>query len=256
IGQPAIVHAAVLNPVNIQTFPVDKQIRLDIRVQDETGAMYDVEVQTEQHREFVNRMLYYWAESYSSQLQRHDGYSALQPVRSIIITEFPIFPKLKDLHTVFELRSRENPAVTMSGHLQIHFLRLGNMLKNQRRGLNQLCPGLQCWMNFLALGARLEENEMKRLLKESPHVQKAYEEYKMFSATPGMREMARERKRFIRDWRLSLAEARVEGEEIGEARGKVEGKIETARSALRKGIAVADIIDITGLSREAIEELQ
>ncbi|MDR3182614.1 MAG: Rpn family recombination-promoting nuclease/putative transposase, partial [Planctomycetaceae bacterium] len=39
IGQPAIVHAAVLNPVNIQTFPVDKQIRLDIRVQDETGAM-------------------------------------------------------------------------------------------------------------------------------------------------------------------------------------------------------------------------
>ncbi|MDR3233356.1 MAG: hypothetical protein LBT46_06810 [Planctomycetaceae bacterium] len=88
------------------------------------------------------------------------------------------------------------------------------------------------------------ENEMKRLLKESPHVQKAYEKYKMFSATPGMREMARERKRFIRDWRLPIAEARVEGEEIG--------KIETARNTLHKGIAVADI---TGLSREEIEKL-
>ena len=105
IGEPAVVSAKVLNPFNIKEYPTDKQIRLDVRVEDEIKRIYNVEVQTETHTGFFNRMLYYWAETYGALLQQGDHYKLLRPVRSIVITEFSVFPELKRLHTVFEVRA-------------------------------------------------------------------------------------------------------------------------------------------------------
>ena len=58
IGQPPVVKATVLNPINVQEFPVDKQVRLDVLVEDELGAMYDVEVQTYPDKEFFPSLGY------------------------------------------------------------------------------------------------------------------------------------------------------------------------------------------------------
>ena len=66
-----------MNPFNIQEFAVDKQIRLDVRVKDELGAIYDVEVQREKHDGFFERILHYWGETYSSQVQRGEHYNLL-----------------------------------------------------------------------------------------------------------------------------------------------------------------------------------
>jgi predicted transposase/invertase (TIGR01784 family) len=106
IGQPPVVSATVLNPFNVQDFALDKEIRLDVRVKDELGTVYNVEVQTQSHTGFNDRMLYYWTETYKSQIQRGEDYKQLRPVRSVIITEFSVFPELRRLHTVFELRAR------------------------------------------------------------------------------------------------------------------------------------------------------
>jgi len=57
IGQPAIVKATVLNPFNIQEYAVDKRIILDVRVEDETGTFYNVEVQRKTDTDFLERML-------------------------------------------------------------------------------------------------------------------------------------------------------------------------------------------------------
>ncbi|MDR3232222.1 MAG: Rpn family recombination-promoting nuclease/putative transposase [Planctomycetaceae bacterium] len=259
--QPSIVEATVLNPFNILDYPVDKQIRLDVRVKDEHDAFYNIEIQSEWHTGFFDRVLYYWSESYESQLERGDEYTVLCPVKSIIITEFPVFSSLKDLHTVFELRARENPNVILTDHLQIHFLRLGN-IKNNLAGLNVICPGLRSWMNFLAFGSIYGEDKMSTLLQDSPQVREAYEELKLFSADPAMREKARERQRFITDMRLNINEARLEGrnEGIAEERAKADAekraeKLETARKFKRLGASAAMIAEATGLSLEEIERL-
>ncbi|MDR3183521.1 MAG: Rpn family recombination-promoting nuclease/putative transposase, partial [Planctomycetaceae bacterium] len=76
-GLPGVMKAAVLNPVNVQDFPVDKQVRLDVRVEDEKGVLYNVEVQTDWHTNFFERILYYWAGMYSSQLERGNDYGTL-----------------------------------------------------------------------------------------------------------------------------------------------------------------------------------
>ena len=183
IGQPPVVKATVLNPFNIQEYPTDKEIRLDVWVEDASGAFYNVEIQREEHTNFCERMLYYWGGKYGAQLQRGQHYGMLRPVRSIIITEFPIFPPLKRLHTVFELRSRENPEVLFSDHCQMHVLRLGDLIRNNLAGLDQFGLDLQRWMQFWAFGETLEEGKMSAMLQDCPPVLSAYEEFKRLTTS-------------------------------------------------------------------------
>jgi predicted transposase/invertase (TIGR01784 family) len=246
IGQPPVANATVKNPINIQEFPVDKQIRLDVLVKDELGAIYDVEVQREKHDDVFERMLHYWGETYSSQIQRGENYNLLRPMRSIIITEFPVFPLLKRLHAVFELRSRENPDVLFSDHCQIHVLRLCDLLRNLS-GLDQFGGDLQRWMQLWVFGSKLEESKMSAMLQESPPVLAAYEEYKQLSANEEMREKVRARERFLNDQYLDRACAYHKGQR--------EINIENATNFKRLGVPLATIAEATGLSLSEIERL-
>jgi len=49
---------------------------------------------------------------------------------------------------------------------------------------------------------------------------------------------------------------RAEGKMEGIKEGKIEGKIETAKAALRKGLPVDLVVEITGLTQEAVLELK
>ncbi|GHT29044.1 hypothetical protein FACS18942_09920 [Planctomycetales bacterium] len=257
-GEPPIVQATVLNPVNILEYPADKQIRLDVLVKDETDAMYDIEVQTAPHVSFVNRILRYWSETYNSQLERGDEYKKQHPVRGVVITIFPIFRRLNNLHSVFEICARENPAVKLTDHFQLHFLRLGDM-RNNPAGLDKLNTDLRNWMTFLAYGFEYERDKMNAMLMESPLVKEAYEEYKKFSATPELRHLAAERRRFLVDYEEGMTESREEGKAEGlaegEAKGKNERSAEVARNLRRMGIKLEDISIATGLSISDVEKL-
>ena len=255
IGQPPIAKAIVLNPFNIQEYAIDKRIILDVRVEDEAGTLYNVEVQRETDTDFLERMLFGWAETYGSQLLWGNQYTELRPVRSIIITEFPIFPQLKRLHTVFEIRARENPDVMLSEHFQMHFLRLGNLIRNKMLGLDQFDLDLQRWFQFWALGSELEEDKMSAILQDSPAVLQAYEEFKEFKSNPEMREKVRARERFLNDQRLKLAGARREGLAEGEAKGEARKARETAQNLKRLGVPVITIAEATGLPLSEIERL-
>jgi predicted transposase/invertase (TIGR01784 family) len=255
IGQPKIVKATVQNPLNIQDYDNDKEIRLDVRVEDETETKYNIEVQTDSHPEFWNRMLFYWAEIYCAGLKRGDGYDKLYPVRSIVITKFPVCPELKRLHTIFEARSRENPAVLLSEHFQMHVLRLGDLIENNLAGLEQFGLTLQRWMQFWVYGSDLEEDKMSAMLQDVPEVQAAYNEYKRFTSDPAMRERMEARERFQIDKKLDRAEAERRGEAKGRTEGRTERNIEVARNLKRLGASPSMIAEATGLSLSEIERL-
>jgi predicted transposase/invertase (TIGR01784 family) len=243
-----IMEATVLNPFNVKEFVADKNLILDVRVQDEAKQQYNIEVQTVPHTGFRNRSLLYWADTYSSLLRVGDKYSKLVPVRSVIITEFPIFPELKNLHTIFEPRSRENPDVLLSDHFQMHFLRLGDMLKRQMEGLGDLDRELQHWMNFFAFGSTLSEDNMLQLVEHDTLVQQAYQEFQRFTSNDEMREKVRQRQRFLEDYQIGMDAAKDEG--------KSEEKVDIARNMKRDGVDSSVIAKYTGLSSAAIERLQ
>ena len=256
VGQPPVTTAKVLNPFNIQEYAIDKRIILDVRVEDESGTFYVVEVQKWAETDFLERMLFGWAETYGSQLLWGQGYDGLCPVRSIIITEFPIFPLLKQLHAIFELRARENSDVLFSDHCQMHVLRLGDLLQNISE-LDQFEGDLRQWMQFWAFGSKLKESEMSTMLQDSPPVLAAYEEFQRFSSDPEMRERVRARERFLNDQRLKVAGARREGHAEGRVEGEAIGEIkkarETASNLMRLGISLTTIAEATGLPLSEVE---
>jgi len=268
IGQPPIVKATVLNPFNIQDFPVNKQIKLDVRVEDETKAIYNIEVQTAPHPGFFNRILYYWAKVYSGQLKRGEGYEKLHPVRSIVITEFPVFPNLKELHTVFDCRSRENPAVMLSDHMQIHVLRLGDFERNTSLSLEQLSLDLQRWIQFWAFGLNEREDKMSAMLEDSPPVLEAYKEFQRFSSDKAAQDWLRWRERFLDEqqldltdaWEKGLSEGEAKGRKAGLSEGELKGEVkkaqETARMMKQEGFEATMIARITGLPLSEIERLE
>ena len=251
-GQPPVVKATVQNPFSIRDYPTDKEVRLDVWVEDASRTFYHVEIQREEHTNFCERMLYYWGGRYGSQLNKGEHYGMLRPVRSIIITEFPIFKMLKRLHAVFELRSRENPEILFSDHCQMHVLRLGDLLCNKVGsnlvGLDQFGLDLQRWMQFWALGEELEEDKMSAMLQDCPPVQAAYEEFNRFRSNPVMREKVKARERFLDEQQLLLGGAFE--------KGRAEEKVTTAQNLKRLGIPVATIAEATGLSLSEIERLE
>ena len=246
-GAVLVNEATVLNPFNIKEFAVDKNLILDVRVRDELNRQYNIEVQTTPHSGFRHRSLLYWADTYSSLLRVGEKYTKLVPVKSVILTEFPIFPELKNLHTVFEARSRENPEVVLSDHFQMHFLRLGDMLKRQMAGLDKLDRELQHWMNFFAFGNTLSEDKMSQLVENDILVQQAYEEFQRFTANAEMREKVRQRQRFLEDQKIYLDAAKDEGES--------NKAIEVARNMKKEGCNPEFISRVTGLSVDEIEHL-
>jgi predicted transposase/invertase (TIGR01784 family) len=246
-GTAMITEATVLNPFNIKEFAVDKNLILDVRVRDEGKHQYNIEIQTTPHTGFRNRSLLYWADTYSSLLRVGEKYSKLVPVKSVIITEFPIFPELKNLHTVFEACSRENPDVVLSDHFQMHFLRLGDMLKRQMAGLSELDRELQHWMNFFAFGGTLSEDKMLQLVEHDTLIRQAYQEFQHFTSDDEMREKVRLRQRFLEDYQIGMDAAKDEG--------KSERDIEIARNLKKMGLNMSQIVEATGLSPGKIERL-
>ena len=216
-----------------------------------------------------------WADVYSSQLRIGDGFTDLAPVKSIVVTDFPIFPELRDLHTVFDIRARENPGVRLTEHFEMHFVRLGDLRKRQLDGLTDLCGGLQHWLNFFMFGATTSEDKMSQLVESSPAVLAAYEEFRRFKASADMQDLERRRRRFREDMHIYASAARkdglakglargiAKGIAAGKAEGKVEGKVEgkaeekkeIARNMKKDGFDMAVIVKMTGLSPKEIKRL-
>ena len=253
--QPPIQEATVLNPFNIKEFAKDRQLVLDVRVRDEVRRWYNIEVQTASHSGFCDRMLLHWAATYSALLRTGDDFRDLVPVKGVIITDFPIFSELRNLHTVFEIRARENPGVLLSDHFQMHFLRLGDMRKRKMEGLTDLYGGVQHWANFFTFGSTTTEDKMSQLVENNPAVMAAYREFRRFTTNPEMQEAARLHQRDIDDWRITVGAALKEGEAKGIVKGEAKRNIEIARKMKNEGIDDAIITKVTGLSLQVIERL-
>jgi predicted transposase/invertase (TIGR01784 family) len=253
--QPPVREAKAQNRFNIKEFAFDRQFILDVRVKDELERQYNIEVQTAWHTGFYDRMLVQWADIYSSQLRTGVHFAQLKPVKSIVLTDFPIFPELRNLHTIFEIRSQENPDMLLTDHFQMHFIRLGDMRRRRLDVLDILGDDLQHWLNFFTFGATVSEDNMTQLLGSSPAVLAAYEEFKRFTMDEEMQDMERRRRRFLEDHRIYVDAARGEGIAQGKIEGKIEREFEIIRNMRRKDYGVEAIAELTGLSSAEIESI-
>ena len=228
-GHVPIKSATVLNPFNIKEYAFDKQIVLDVRVQDELDRFFNIEVQIAPHKAFIERIMFGWAETFTAQIHAGDQYHKLKPVFCIVITEFRVFDD-DSVHLIFELRERNRPKIVLSNHLQMHFLQLHGVLQGRSEVLEGVSPNLRRWLNFMSFGGLKGEQEMSLLVENDPLVMQAVTELQRFSSDPAMRDIERRRRLWKLEYYSGLTAAKeegvAEGVAIGVARGKAEGKAE------------------------------
>ena len=256
-GHVPIKTATVLNPFNVKEYPFNKQIVLDVRVQDELDRVFNIEIQTTPHRSFVERIVFGWAETFSGQLHAGHQYHELKPVFCIVITEFKLFDD-DSVHLIFELRERNRPEVVLTRHLQMHFLQLQGVLRGRREVLEGVSPSLRRWLNFMSFGGLKGEQEMSLLVDNDPLVMQAVAELQRFSSDPDMRELERRRKLWKLEYYSGLTAAKAEGKAEGAAEGEARGTVLTFLRARFKNVpkdievAVRAMTDLTALESLAV----
>ena len=112
------------------------------------------------------------------------------------------------------------------------------------------------WMSFIA---QIGEREVKNAMSKNKEIKKAQKEYEYLVGDEAERRLAFLREKAIRDETSIYDAGYHKGEELGEKKGEKKGKknekIEIAKKMKQKGMDIAIIIEITGLTEEEIKEL-
>jgi len=203
------------------------------------GRHVDVEMQAALHPGLIQRILYYWARLYGSQLCPGDGYGQLCPCISIVFVNSRLLPtprfhgtfRVLEVHDHFELTDA----------LELHFVELPKLVPRDAD------PRLARWVRFL-LAESCEE--LEELAMNDADMQRAKDALDQLSDDPTVRELARQRELS----RANLAIIRSFERQEGRAEGLADGLAVGLRLAI-ESLCDALEIEMTGHHRQLLAQL-
>ena len=238
-----IVDVTILNPYQLPALKSGKVTIVDVKARDQSGRDYIVEMQVAKPDGFNKRVLYYAANSYSSQIERGDLYEKLNPVFFIGILDFSITKNTNYIsrHLIVDVETGEN----LLSDIEFNFIELPKFNKKE----NELDTIIDQWIYFIKNAESLEvipENVTDKGLKI------AYQNAERYNWSK--QELEAYNNIFIReqDDRGRMALAIREG--IRE--GIQENKKEIATNLLKAGISVEIAAQSTGLTIAEVQRLQ
>lgn len=216
----------------------DKFCRLDINMV-VNGQLVDLEVQVANEGDYPERVMLYWAREFSTALPAGQSYSMLPRTIIISIIDFDLFDCM-EFHSFFQPLEVTRHTL-LSDKMGFHFFELKKLPDDVSEK-----DTLLLWLTLFR--AETEEDLEKIKKMEVPMMNQAINAYYTITASSEFREIERLREKARHDEAQALYHARQEG--ISER------NIEIARNALRRGLSVDDVVDITGLTHEEVECLR
>ncbi|MCS6795151.1 MAG: Rpn family recombination-promoting nuclease/putative transposase [Raineya sp.] len=246
-----IADVQILNPYQVPIVLGAKSTVLDVKAKDETGKEYIVEMQVTDKIGFAQRVVYYSAKSYVSQLNANEEYYELKPVIFIGILNFVFLetPNYLSRHLILDTQTQEHKLKD----LEFNFIELPKFNKQ----IHQLESLTEKWIFFIKNAENLEvipENVddkglQNAYLEADKHLwsKKDLEAY----------EYARMRETDEKAEKMKAIEIGFQkGLQEGLEKGIEKNKIETALKAIQQGLDNQIIQVLTGLSIEEIEKLR
>ena len=247
-GFPEIEEVTIENPFNDKTYLDDKLSIIDVRARDKAGKWYNIEVQLQSQKHFPERILYYWAETYTQQLEEKNQYTRLNSVVSISLLNFNHFPDTIPWHSCFLLKEKDNPDLILTLDEVLHFIEI-------KKCKDKTETDLARWVYVLTHLGEEEDQIMKVLSEKNKIFRDVKKRYDEFTADEHARAAARARKMFLLDQNTREYEAREEGLSEGESRGRKKNAIETATKLKDMGLEAEKISEATGLTEAEIDKL-
>lgn len=223
-----ITEIAVLNPTTDKTRADDKLTIFDIKARDADGREFIIEVQLYPHKNFAERLVYYGAKEYSSQLVEGESYHQLKPVYVICITEATLFSGGSTPHSRFRLVDIDQ-RLTLTEQFEIHVVELPKFT----RSVDQLLNDEERWTYFIQNSEAYDSDSLPQPLAIVPEICQAAEILTMVAHSPAEKAEYEDRLKAQRDEISRIAFALDEGL----ARGRLEGRLEGHLEGLAKGRA-------------------
>ena len=228
----------ILNPFNLTKYLDGKESIVDVKCITEDNQTVIIEIQLQGNQYFIRRSLYYWANSYSSLLNKSENYTKLSPVISINVLDFTLFNDIKDFHSCYLLKEIKHNKI-LTDHCMLHYIELPKF------NLNNDKEKLSSWIKFF------KGENMSNLIKENNIFEEVEKRCKNFIDSDPLINAYRKKEwneYFYKDM------MNVEREE-----GKLEGikneKYSIAKSLKKSGLDNKFISEHTGLTIDEINKL-
>ena len=241
-----ISDVTIENPYTLQDFQDDKLSILDIKAVDQTGAIYDVEMQLSIFSGLIQRIVFYGCEIYAGQLKAGDDYSQLNPAFSICLLDGILWKDSQKVHHAFRFTDGESGR-TLANTLEIHTIELGRYHLGEE-GLASASL-LDCWLYWLLHAHEYEPAELLKLFPQEA-IREATQTITQIAQVTEDKAMYDSREKAIRDQQWALNASRREGM----IEGKIEGEIKMIRMFQELlGLPVSTDSELEG---KTLEELQ
>jgi predicted transposase/invertase (TIGR01784 family) len=224
-----------------------KETTLDVKATDKLKREFIVEMQVEKETAFAKRAVYYSSKAYSSQLKKTEKYHLLKPVIFLGILDFVMFEheNVISRHLILNKETGQHDLKD----LEFNFIELKKFTKSE----SDLETVAEKWIYFLQHADdldRIPENANTPALKDAYEVAAQHtwtaEELDIYEA---------------QEFKIAVNEnviqtALMDGIAQGIEQGKLEEKKAIAKGMLAKNLNLETIVELTGLTIEALTQLQ
>mgnify|MGYP001042248074 FL=1 len=229
------------NPILRRELKDDKLGVLDIVTELDGKEKCNIEMQLIDKNNIIERMLYYWSKMYTKQIKAGDDYNKLEKTIVILIADFNI-KGLEEVeyHSTWKIiETNSVKKLILTDKFELDIIELLK-IKGRENEKDQLLD----WLIFLE---NPESERVTRKMEENENLKEAVEKLDRISEDEKMQRIIELREKAIRDEHAIYAKGVDDGIE--------KGIMKIAKSMLKKGMNVSDIIEITGLTKEEIEKL-
>ena len=240
-----------LKSEHLGTSELDRKAIFDLYCENERGEKFIVELQKTKQNFFKDRTIYYSTFPIREQAKRADWNYELKAVYTIAILDF-VFDEDKNERNKFrydiKLTDTETKEVFYD-KLTFIYLEMPKFNKT----VDELETRFDKWLYVIRNLNRLDKVPDK--LRERIF-EKLFETAEIAKFTHDQVRSYEDSLKYYRDLKNSLDTAREEGLLEGIEKGIEKEKLEVAKNAIKMGLSTNDIVNLTGLSRQAIEQLK
>ena len=225
------------NPITEKDLLDDKVGILDIKAKLNNNINCNIEMQIVDKKNIEKRLLFYWSKMYTSSIKEGMDYEKLEKSIVILISDYNLksLESIEKYITKWNIREEENPKIILTDVLELYIIEANKVKENMQDN-----SSLHSWLQFI-------NNPEVKLKMENKEIKKAREVLEKISKDKKERYLAELREKYIMDQKAI--------EDAGYDKGLKTGKIEIAKKMKNKNIPIKDIIEITGLTKEEIENL-
>ncbi|MBE9128967.1 MULTISPECIES: Rpn family recombination-promoting nuclease/putative transposase [unclassified Coleofasciculus] len=259
-GQSTIQDLDIIDPYSAASITSLKDSYLDVKAQITGDKTVIIEMQVLNVAAFEKRVIYNAAKTYATQLKSGEGYSKLNPVIALTITDFEMFESTEAVISHFVLKEREELFDYPNPEIELVFVELPKFDKE----LDELTTLTEKWIYFMKNTPNLDA--IPNMMETVPEIQKAFRIANQANLSPQELEDLEKREIFMEDQRGAILKGIEEGRQAGIEEGKQEGRQEGIKEGQltlilrllerRIGEVTPDVITrIRGLSSQELENL-